>query len=96
MIEVWWGPQQRGTFIVAIQIGALDRTKLLRDVTSAISDQGIHIISASTRTGRDGIATLSFTFELGDPGHLEHVIQSVRRVDSVFDAYRTVPSAART
>jgi GTP diphosphokinase / guanosine-3',5'-bis(diphosphate) 3'-diphosphatase len=96
MIEVWWGPQQRGTFIVTIQIDALDRTKLLRDVTAAISDQGIQIISSSTRTRRDGIATLGFTFELGDPSHLEHVIQSVRRVDSVFDAYRTVPSAARS
>jgi GTP pyrophosphokinase len=95
MIETWWAPQQKGTFIVTIQIDALDRTKLLKDVTAAISDQGIHILSASTRTGRDGIATLSFTFELGDPSHLEHVLQSVRRVDSVFDAYRTVPSPAR-
>ena len=47
------------------------------------------------RTGRDGIAALSFTFELGDPSHLEHVISSVKTVDSVFDAYRVVPSAAR-
>ena len=94
--KVWWDDRQQGTFIVSIQIEALDRTKLLRDVTTAISDQGIHIVSSATRTGRDGIATLVFTFELADPSHLEHVIQSVRRVDSVFDAYRTVPSSART
>jgi GTP pyrophosphokinase len=95
MISVWWDNRQQGLFVVAIQIEALDRAKLLRDVTTAISDQGLHILSSSTRTGRDGIATLSFTFELADPGHLEHVIQSVRRVDSVFDAYRVVPSSAR-
>ncbi|MDQ3982528.1 MAG: ACT domain-containing protein, partial [Actinomycetota bacterium] len=94
--KVWWDDRQQGTFMVSIQIEALDRTKLLRDVTTAISDQGIHIVASSTRTGRDGIATLTFTFELADPSHLEHVIQSVRRVDSVFDAYRTVPSSART
>ena len=93
--KVWWDDRQQGTFIVGIHIEALDRTKLLRDVTTAISDQGIHIVASSTRTGRDGIATLTFTFELADPSHLEHVIQSVRRVDSVFDAYRTVPAAAR-
>jgi guanosine-3',5'-bis(diphosphate) 3'-pyrophosphohydrolase len=96
MIDVWWNTQQQGTFIAGIQIEALDRTKLLKDITSAISDQGIHILSSTTRTGRDGIATLSFTFELGDPSHLEHIIQSTRRVDSVFDAYRIVPSSART
>ena len=95
MIDVWWDSQQQGTFIAAIQIEALDRAKLLRDVTAAISDQGIHILSSTTRTGRDGIAALSFTFELGDPSHLEHVISSVKTVDSVFDAYRVVPSAAR-
>jgi len=95
MIDVWWDSQQQGTFIAAIQIEALDRAKLLRDVTAAISDQGIHILSSTTRTGRDGIAALSFTFELGDASHLEHVISSVKNVDSVFDAYRVVPSAAR-
>jgi guanosine-3',5'-bis(diphosphate) 3'-pyrophosphohydrolase len=96
MINVWWDNQQGGTFLAAIQIEALDRTKLLRDVTSAISDVGVNILTSSTRAGRDGIATLTFTFELADPNHLEHVIQSVRHIDSVFDAYRVVPSAARS
>jgi GTP pyrophosphokinase len=96
MARVWWDDRQQGTFIVAIQIEALDRTKLLRDVTSAISDQGIQIVSSTTRSGRDGIATLTYTFELADPNHLEHVIQSVRRVDSVFDVYRVVPASARS
>ena len=95
MIEVWWDNRQQGTFTAAIQIEALDRTKLLRDVTSAISDIGVNILTSSTRAGRDGIATLTFTFELADPSHLEHVIQSVRQIDSVFDAYRVVPSSAR-
>ena len=93
--KVWWDDRQKSTFIAAIQVEALDRTKLLRDVTAAISDQGIYILASTTRTGRDGIATLTYTFELGDPDHLQHVIQSVKRIDSVFDAYRVVPSGAR-
>jgi len=95
MIEVWWDNRQQGTFVVTIQIEALDRTKLLRDITTAISDHGIQIVSSSTRTGKDGIATLGFTFELADPAHLEHLLQSIKVVDSVFDAYRVVPSASR-
>ena len=96
MIEVWWDNRQQGTFVVTIQIEALDRTKLLRDVTTAISDHGIQIVSSSTRAGKDGIATLSFTFELADPSHLEHLIQAIKGIDSVFDAYRVIPSASRT
>jgi GTP pyrophosphokinase len=95
MTEVWWDLQREGTFEVTIQVEALDRTKLLRDVTTAISDQGIQIVSSSTRVGKDGIAVLTFTFELADPNHLEHVIKNVRNVDSVFDASRVVPAAAR-
>ncbi|CAN5638497.1 GTP pyrophosphokinase [soil metagenome] len=91
MTEVWWDTRQQGTFTATIQIEALDRTKLLRDVTAAISDQGIYIFSSTTRVGKDGIATLAFSFELADPSHLEHVLQNIRRVDSVFDAYRVVP-----
>jgi GTP pyrophosphokinase len=25
---------------------------------------------------------------MGDPGHLDHVIQAVRKIDGVFDVYR--------
>ena len=95
MASVWWDDRQAGVFVVTIQIEALDRAKLLRDVTAAISDQGLHILSSSSRTGKDGIAIFVFTFELGDAAHLQHVIASIRRVESVFDAYRIVPSAAR-
>jgi GTP pyrophosphokinase len=95
MIEVWWDNRQQGTFVVTIQIEALDRTKLLRDVTTALSDHGIQIVSSSTRAGKDGIATLGFTFELADPAHLEHLLKSIKVIDSVFDAYRVVPAASR-
>ena len=95
MTDVWWDQRQKSTFMAGIHIEALDRTKLLRDVTSTIADEGISILSSSTRTGRDGIANLTFTFELADPDHLQHVIDSVRKIESVFDAYRIVPSGAR-
>ncbi|MEA2446404.1 MAG: diphosphokinase / guanosine-3,5-bis(diphosphate) 3-diphosphatase [Actinomycetota bacterium] len=95
MITAWWDERRRGTFVVTIQVEALDRTKLLRDVTAAISDEGISIVASSTRSGRDGIAILSFSLELADSTHLAHVIKSVRQVDAVYDVYRLVPSTAR-
>jgi GTP diphosphokinase / guanosine-3',5'-bis(diphosphate) 3'-diphosphatase len=94
MIEVWWDERQQGTFVVAIQIEALDRRRLLHDVTSAISDHGIHILASTSRSGRDGIALFTFTFELADSSHLEHVVQTVRGIESVFDVYRVVPTVA--
>jgi GTP pyrophosphokinase len=52
----------------------------------------VNILSATSATGKDRITRLRFTFELGDIAHLSSVLTAVKRVESVFDAYRVVPS----
>jgi GTP pyrophosphokinase len=91
MIEVAWAPDRVGRFSVWIQVEALDRPKLLRDVTSLISDVGGNILASSSSVGRDLVAMLRYEIELGDPGQVETMVASLRAVDSVFDAYRLVP-----
>jgi GTP pyrophosphokinase len=91
MIEVGWDTSGPSVFAVTIQVEALDRTKLLRDITEVLSDHHVNIVSATVATGRDRIATLRFTFELADISHLAHVLSSVKRVDGVYDAFRVVP-----
>ena len=75
-------------FLVAIQVEALDRTGLLSDVTRAISDQHVNILSATVTTSRDRVAVSRFTFEMGDPKHLGHVLRAVRAIDGVYDVHR--------
>jgi GTP pyrophosphokinase len=41
--------------------------------------------------GRDRIGRLRFTLELADIAHLSGVLSAVKKVDSVFDAFRVVP-----
>src|SRR6266508_4433303 len=91
MIEVSWDTSGPSVFAVTIQVEALDRTKLLRDITEVLSDHHVNIVSATVATGRDRIATLRFTFELADISHLAHVLAAVKRVDGVYDAFRVVP-----
>jgi guanosine-3',5'-bis(diphosphate) 3'-pyrophosphohydrolase len=88
MVEVEWAPSSQSLFLVAIQVEALDRARLLSDVTRVLSDHHVNILSANLSTGRDRIAKSKFTFEMGDPAHLGHVLAAVRHVDSVFDVYR--------
>jgi GTP pyrophosphokinase len=77
-------------------VEALDRTKLLRDVTTTISDLGVNILSASSQTNpRTRTAALKFSIELADPTHLQHILAQVKRVEAVYDAYRLVPGRAR-
>ena len=75
-------------FLVQIQVEALDRNRLLSDVTRVLSDHHVNILSANVTTSRDRVAISKFMFEMADPAHLGHVIAAVRRVDGVFDVYR--------
>jgi guanosine-3',5'-bis(diphosphate) 3'-pyrophosphohydrolase len=45
-------------------------------------------LSASVTTTRDRVAVSKFTFEMGDPKHLGHVLRAVRAIDGVYDVYR--------
>ncbi|MFR9727319.1 RelA/SpoT family protein, partial [Streptomyces sp. MS19] len=88
ILDVEWAPTQSSVFLVAIQVEALDRSRLLSDVTRVLSDQHVNILSAAVQTSRDRVATSRFTFEMGDPKHLGHVLKAVRGVEGVYDVYR--------
>jgi GTP pyrophosphokinase len=88
LVAVRWSPTEESVFLVSIQVEALDRPGLLSDVTRSISDQHVNILSASVTTNRDRVALSKFTFEMGDPKHLGHVLRAVRTIDGVYDAYR--------
>jgi GTP pyrophosphokinase len=91
MIEVDWIPERVGRFSVWLQVEALDRPRLLRDVTSLISDLGGNILASSSSVGNDLVALLRYEIELGDPSQVDTTLTALRGVESVFDAYRLVP-----
>lgn len=96
IIDVEWAPTSASLFLVQLVVEALDRNRLLSDVTRVLSDSGVNILAAAVQTSRDRVALLRFTFEMGDPGHLTHVIRSVRKIDGVVDARRDTGSASRS
>ena len=80
-------------FVASIEVKALDRSKLLRDVSNAISDHHVNIVACSTHTGSDRISKMRFDFELADPSHLDAVLRTIKNIDAVYDAYRILPGA---
>ncbi|QBX57731.1 bifunctional (p)ppGpp synthetase/guanosine-3',5'-bis(diphosphate) 3'-pyrophosphohydrolase [Nocardioides seonyuensis] len=88
LVHVEWAPTSQSTFLVNIQVEALDRARLLSDITMALSDAHVNILSATLSTTRDRVAKSRFTFEMADAAHLDGVLASVRNVPGVFDAYR--------
>ena len=96
LIEVEWDDDgQADSFVVSVEVKAYDRSHLLADVYSAVSDQHINILSSASSTSDDHIARMTFEFEIVDLAHLDWLIRSIRQVDGAFDVYRVVPGQLR-
>ncbi|MFV0309452.1 MAG: RelA/SpoT family protein [Desertimonas sp.] len=94
LIDVDWdGQQSRAVFSAGVEVVALDRSRLLRDVADALSDHHVNIVACDTTTGNDRVAKMRFEFELADPGHLAAVLRTIKSIDAVYDAYRLIPGA---
>lgn len=95
MVGVSWDREGGGVFLVQIQVQALDRSGLLSDITRVLSENHVNILSASTITSRDRVATLRFSFEMADTEHLGHLLSAVRHIDGVFEASRVTGSKGK-
>jgi len=88
LVKVRWLTGAGSVFLVNIQVEALDRSRLLADVTRALSEQHVNILNASVNTSKDRVAMSRFTFEMADATHLDAVLAAVRQVEGVYDVYR--------
>jgi GTP diphosphokinase / guanosine-3',5'-bis(diphosphate) 3'-diphosphatase len=88
LVEVEWAPSVGSTFVVSIQVEALDRHGLLSDITRVLSDERVSILSATVTTNRDRVATSRFTFEMAEAKHLGHLMRAIGGVQGVYEAYR--------
>jgi GTP pyrophosphokinase len=89
LVKVSWLAGAASIFLVNIQVEALDRARLLADVTRTLSEQHVNILSAAVSTSKDRVAISKFTFEMADAKHLDSVLAAVRNVEGVYDVYRT-------
>ena len=90
----WSNEHSQAQYLVQIQTKALDRPGLLADLTKVMTEYRVNIVSASTVSTRDQVATARFSFHLAEMSHLNAVLAALRRVDGVFEAVRVSTSAS--
>ena len=95
VIEVEWDADTPAPFRASVEVKALDRSRLLRDVSNVLSEHHVNIVACSTHTGSDRVASMRFDFEMADPTHLDAVLRTIKNIDAVYDAYRIVPGGGR-
>jgi len=95
IVPVRWSGRSGSAYLVHIKVEALDRSRLLTDLSLVITDQHVNLQSVMCQSQPDRLATAYFSFELADPSHLQSVVSAVRRVEGVYDVYRVTADGQR-
>lgn len=88
----WQEPETReesGKYVAEIKIIANNRNGLLADISKALTEKNINILSMNTRTSKQGIATLQTTFEISGREELNRITDKIRGIESVIEIERT-------
>lgn len=77
-------------YVTEITLFAHDRRGLLADVSRVLAEEEIDINSVNTRTSKQGIATMTISFETAGIDEITHLMSKLRQVEGVVDIQRTV------
>ena len=93
MIDAEWQQTEEMSknekYFAEISIYANNRNGLLADISKALTEKDIDIIALNTRTNKQGMATMSVSFEIRSREELQRIIDKIRTIDSVIDIERT-------
>ena len=76
-------------YFAEIRIFANNRNGLLADITKTLTEKNIDILSLNTRISKQGVATLSTSFEVRSREELNRIIDKISAVESVVGIERT-------
>lgn len=83
------------TYPVDIQIEAMDRVGVLKDILARLSDRGINVRNAGVKTGRNKPALISLSLDIRDRQQLEYVFQRISSMSDILNIRRVMNSGDR-
>lgn len=87
-IDVQWDYKEKATFLSELQIKALDRPKLLQDLTSLYAEAKLNAVSLNLRINKEKIAIVDIGFEINETKQIEDLIKKIKKLDGVLEVYR--------
>jgi len=90
LMEVEWEPPEDGVYPVEVQIEALDRVGLLKDVLAAIADTRTNVRSVNAHVRRDKVGVIDLVLDIRNVGQLTTVMQRISKVPDVYRVERVI------
>ena len=87
-IDVQWDYKEKATFLSELQIKALDRPKLLQDLTASYAEVKLNAVSLNLRINKEKIAIVDIGFEINETKQIEDLIKRIKKLDGVLEVYR--------
>jgi GTP pyrophosphokinase len=89
IVEVSWGEQNAANHRVNIEVEAVDRRGLLRDVSDLLSGEKVDIVAVNTMSNESsGSAHMTFTVLVADLRQLEKILHRLLKLKDVRMARR--------
>lgn len=88
-VEVDWGAKPKEEFSVKIDIRAIDKAGLLKDVLNVFSKSNIRILSTNAKTDPNKITKCYFEIQARDLRQLQTIIENIQKIDGVIKVSRT-------
>lgn len=89
LVKVSWGEVKR-TYPVPIRIKAYDRSGLMKDVSTLITDEGINMTGVNVDVFQN-LATFDITLEVKDIAELSRILDRLENLANVLEAQRIRP-----
>lgn len=89
MIEVSWGNAEAATYPVDLQLRAMDRSGLLRDISAVLADESANVTSVNTRTDRKTLqSVMDISLDIRDLPTLSTAISRLEQIPNVVSVSR--------
>ena len=76
-------------YLAEINLYSNNRNGLLAEITKALTEKNVNILSMNVRTSKQGTATTSISFEISNTEELKRIIDRLRSIEDVIDIERT-------
>ncbi|MDD2534929.1 MAG: bifunctional (p)ppGpp synthetase/guanosine-3',5'-bis(diphosphate) 3'-pyrophosphohydrolase [Eubacteriales bacterium] len=88
LIDVAWSLEGNSTYQVELKIIARDRRHLLADVSNAIAEEKVSILSGKLTAMKDVTATLIMTIEVSSQNQFDRVMGRIKAIRDIIDVHR--------
>ena len=90
IVPIEWQRVKNGKYKAGLEIEAIDRVGLLKDLIERISQARINILDLSTKVGRDGIARIKIVVEIDNPPVFYYLIDEIKKLSDIISVRRAV------